>query len=87
MSCQRCGREPCVCSDPDFEDCVCDRDRDAIIRLIEERNTMRAALTFYADSGSYCCLFVQPGQDDRCPVLRDDGAKARAALAIRSRGD
>ncbi len=44
MSCQRCGRDTCVCADPDFEDAVCDRDRDTIIRVIAERNQLKSDL-------------------------------------------
>lgn len=51
--------------------------------LKAEVERLRGALAFYADPYSYCCPFLPPGQDDRCPVLRDDGVKARIALAAK----
>ena len=42
-SCGTCGLSltRCVCNDPDFITCVEDRDRDAIISVLAERNDLR----------------------------------------------
>lgn len=61
---------------------------DAAKWALSEITRLRDALSFYADSGVYCCPFLTtPGQDDRCPVLRDDGATARAALSTNAQAE
>jgi len=50
--CRCCGLADCVCKDRDFDECVCERDRNCIIDLIARRRQLERKIAREAEPAS-----------------------------------